>query len=179
MKTTAVLIYGILCFVLGGVLVYFWMPQVKTEITVSDTNIDSVSIIQDARLGYVPLEELQAVIRQKAKKRRQYNIIDSVIVRDSLNIIDSTVISYVPYLYADSSFVFEKTNLEKGYEFSSVIDFHTRFYPLSEHFQLDAKMTKFDIKITYEQLWKFEPYSGAFGYVTGLATAAGIVYLSK
>lgn len=181
MKTTAVLIIGILCFILGGVIVYYFMPQIKTEIVVSDANIDSTLIIQDARLGYVPFEELQEVVRQKAKRRNEitYSIIDSVRITDSLNVRDSVVISYMPYFYADTVLKFNKKNLAKGYDFKMDLYLGSKFYPISEQFQTIAKVREFEIKIIYEQPWKFEPYSGVLGFGAGLLTTAGIVYLTK
>jgi len=181
MKPISVIIIAVLTFVLGGVLAYYFMPKETITHTINEAIVDSTSIIQDARIGWIPVEELDKLITSatKAKKRIAYVYKDSLRIKDSLVIKDSLIITYIPYYFADTTLTFKKDDLAKGYEFSADVYLQTKFYPTYEKFQTDAMMRNLNINIVYQQPWKFDYMSGGWGFAAGAIFTGGIVYLTK
>ena len=129
-----------------GYLVYEWThkPEIVTQ-TVALTNFEKQKIIQQARLGWIPADSVRVLLnRIKLNSAIKINWIDSLIIKDSVNVKDSIVYTYVSYpVYeADSTFTAEKTDSVQNSSAKVVMTLKQRFLPLQEmfasEFQIDS-----------------------------------------
>jgi len=180
---------GLLIVVLGAVIGFLLrpvlLPDVEIRRVIEATKVDSVDIVQKARVGWVIQDEVDAQLRdafdlleqekgyRKSKVRweTKYNYMDSLRIKDSL------AVRYIPYFFADTTFSFQKQT--DKWQMKSDIRFHIRFYPGVEMFRTKAAMNSFDIVITYREPWRFDLTSAGVGLGIGAAFTAGVVYLVK
>ncbi len=182
-KTFLVII--ILGVVVGFFLRPVFFPEVEVERTVKATEVDSVDIIQKARIGWIAqdqmdiklqnvfalLEKEKGYRQSKVKWETKYNYVDS------LRIKDSVAVRYMSYFYADTTFSFKKQT--DKWRMKSDIGFNTKFYPGINMIQSKAVMNSFEIVITYKEPWRFDLMSAGVGLGIGAAFTAGMVYLVK
>jgi hypothetical protein len=180
---------GLLIVTLGAIIGFLLrpvlFPSVEFKTIISEEKVDSTTIIQDARLGWVAQGEMDTRLQDafeklerekklrpsKVKWETRYNI------KDSLRIRDSVAVRYVPFFYADSVYHFAKKT--DKWEFATNIGVHTEFYPGVNMFRGKAVMNDLNIVVNYEKPWAFDTGSGLIGFGIGTVVVAGTAYLVK
>jgi len=173
------IIGGLVILVVGFLLGYLIFPKTIIKTVIQEVNVDSTSIVQEARLGYVSEDQLSDAMRELHNEKNlrflkadyRYEIRDSVVIRDSVQVI------MIPFFAADTNFTFAKKT--DKWEFDTNIGVETKFYPGVRAFETNAKMNTLNITVTYEQPWKLDMTSGLLGFGTGALFTGGIVYLTK
>ena len=173
------IIGGLAILVVGFLLGYLIFPKTIIKTVINEVDVDSTSIVQEARLGYVPQDQLSDAMKELHKEKNlrflktdyRYEIRDSVAIRDSVQVI------MVPFFIADTNFTFAKKS--DKWEFDTNIGVETKFYPGVRAFETNAIMNTLSITITYEEPWRFDLLSSGVGFGVGALFTGGIVYLTK
>ena len=170
---------GGVLLLIGFLLGYLIFPKTIIKTVIQEVDVDSTSIVQEARLGYVPQDELSEAIRELHSEKSlrflktdyRYEIRDSIVIRDSVKIM------MVPFFIADTNFTFAKKT--DKWEFDTNIGIETKFYPDVMAFETNAKMNALNITVTYKKPWEFDLFSGVAGFGVGTALTIGIGYLTR
>jgi len=180
MKDVKWLVIGALVMlVLGFLLGYLIFPKTIIKTEIKEVNVDSTSIIQKARLGYVPENELSQAMKElnKEKSLRFTKISYKTVIHDSVAIRDSVAVHFIPFFSADTNFTFSRET--DNWEFNTNIGVETKFYPGVNMMETRARMNTLNISVTYKQPWEFDLFSGGLGFGIGTMFTTGIVYLTK
>jgi hypothetical protein len=174
-----VFIGGLVLIIIGFILGYLVFPRTVVKYEVREKDVDSTAIVQEARLGYVPQDELSDALKELKKEKNirflktdyRYEIRDSVVIRDSVRVV------MIPFFYADTTFTFAKET--DKWKFDTEIGIENKFYPGLRTFETKAKMNTLNITVTYEQPWKIDWLSSGIGFGVGSLFTTGIVYLTR
>jgi len=174
-----IVIGGSVLLIIGFLLGYLIFPKTVIRTVIQEVDVDSTTIVQEARLGYVSEDELSEALQklQREKSLRflktdyRYEIRDSVVIRDSVRVI------MVPFFASDTSFIFAKET--DKWKFDTEIGIENKFYPGLRVFETKAKMNALNITVTYEQPWTLDLLSGGIGFGVGTLFTTGIVYLTR
>lgn len=146
------IIIGALCFFLGYQANK--PPKERETITIDLTEQQALTVWQNARLGWISLEEARKLIKSESKTLYRYR--DSLIVsiRDSLNIKDSLIFTPV-YETNDTLLVFTGEDKENNLSGSFSLVFKNKFYPEFRKFAPEFKPVKLEVKVpdNVHNLW--------------------------
>lgn len=162
------IIIGALCFFLGYQANK--PPAGRETIAIDLTEQQAQIVWQNARLGWISLEEAKKLIKNESKIF--YNYRDSLIVRDSLNIKDSLILTPV-YETNDTLLTFTGEDKENNLSGSFSLVFKNKFYPEFRKFAPEFKPVKLEVKVpkNVHNLWDRIHLS--------LQTGAGYGWLNK
>lgn len=117
-----------------------------------------LQIIQEARLGYIPLDSAMAMIESESKIK--WIPKDSIVIKDSLNIIDSIV--YIPVYEAPDTFItlYDKDTLNAHLLVEAGLK--QRFLPTQQRFASSLWLSRLNISLPPEK----EPEKAFYESVT-------------
>jgi hypothetical protein len=135
------IIIGALCFFLGYRANS--PPKARETIAIDLTEQQAQTVWQNARLGWISLEEARKLIKDQSVITYQYR--DSLIVRDSLNVRDSLILTPV-YETKDTLLVFNGEDKENNLSGSFSLIFKNKFYPEFRKFAPEFKPVRLEVK---------------------------------
>ena len=121
----------------------------KDIIEVDLTESQRQQIVQKARLGYITLDSAKTLIVSESRINwiPVPVLYDSLVIRDSLNIIDSVV--YIP-VYTARDTVIEFRDTSETAIVSLAIMMKQRFFPLQERFASELRLMSLTIEVPEE-----------------------------
>jgi len=153
----------LLFMVIGGLFTYFIICKKSTILqTIKINDFDSLTVVQDARLGYITEDSLKILLGKTYTYKTKINWKDSVLIRDSLIIHNSTIydtiITNVPIYEADSSYSIHNTKKYKSGDSIKIDLYQTlyqRFFPKQEMFASQVNTDSLNINFFKKEESRF------------------------
>lgn len=133
----------ILIAALGLTLWNYMFPQIIETTKLQIEKVDSLAIMQQARLGYMLESEIPKELKYRTVRRESLVVRDSTVIQYRDSVITKVV--YVPFYAAESTFYFQRNTVD--WDFSANLNLQTKFFPTYERFKFDAVLSDVDITI--------------------------------